>query len=496
MEDYTSRMATLGVASDPTKHVNYTYGMVLGVDDLTQEFAYHSGRDQWTARDTIGYGTVNGLRVTIAPNANGETEVNVSAGTALSPRGQLIHVPAAQCANLVKWLAIEKNRKAVGAEVGVPPAPPLTLSVVLCYRSCPTDKVPVPGEPCRSEEDSMAYSRLRDDFKLELRIKSSNAPVSPEQREEDALRDFIRWLNEHLVVTEEDDNLTNETDFINTILQAAYPAAASPPLGSPPDFMIDDSPPGQMRVRADQAGDFMRIAFRLWTTELRPRWRPAQFNTQSTSCPPDGADTGMIADDNCVLLADLRVPLTNQGLLDTTQQVRVLEERRPYLIHLRMLQEWLMYGTFDEVVKNPAKSEIAQVLPFVSMFRHPADASIIRMWFQLDAPDNHVELLSLGPEQVLAFGEHNVTPAPDFLEPLTVTAAPLTTDARNFFDVTVSIAYPLIRFVFLPSEMKVRVDGTEEMSLLEFAQKRNIKYVGQDAGKTITAFAPMYIPIK
>ena len=73
MEDFTSRMATLGVASDPTKHVNYTYGMVLGVDDLTQEFAYHSGRDQWTARDAIGYGTVNGLRVTIAPNANGET---------------------------------------------------------------------------------------------------------------------------------------------------------------------------------------------------------------------------------------------------------------------------------------------------------------------------------------------------------------------------------------------------------------------------------------
>jgi hypothetical protein len=418
-------------------------------------------------------------------------EVNVSAGTALSPRGQLIHVPAVQCANLIKWLAIEKNKKAVSEEIDSPPASTVTLSVVLCYRSCPTDKVPVPGEPCRSEEDSMAYSRLRDDFKLELRIKSADEPVSPDQREEDALRDFIRWLNEHLVVTDEDEDLTSEEDFIDAILNAAHPVT-SPPSDVPPDYMLDSSPPGQMRVRTDEACSFMRTAFRLWTTELRPRWRPAQFNTQSTSCSPDGTDTGTITDDNCVLLADLQVPLTNQVLLDTTQKVRVLEEGRPYLIHLRMLQEWLMCGTFDEV-KSQAKSDIAQVLPFVSMVRQD---DRIRMWFQLDAPDNHVELLSLEPEQVFAFGEHSLTPAPDFLEPLKVKVDPLTSDARNLFDVTVSSAYPLIRFVFLPSEMKVRVDGVDEMSLLEFAQKRNIKYVGQDTGKTVTAFAPMYIPIK
>ena len=34
-------------AQDPTKHVNYVLGMVLGVDDLTQEFGYLSQRDQW-----------------------------------------------------------------------------------------------------------------------------------------------------------------------------------------------------------------------------------------------------------------------------------------------------------------------------------------------------------------------------------------------------------------------------------------------------------------
>ena len=486
MEDFTARMATLSAGSDPTKHVNYTYGMVLGVDDLTQEFAYHSGRDQWTARDTIGYGTVNGLRVTIAPNANGETEVNVSTGTALSPRGQLIHVPAAQCANLVKWLAIEKNRKAVGEEVDSPPAPFVTLSVVLCYRACPTDKVPVPGEPCRTEEDSMAYSRLRDDFKLELRIKSAGAAVSPDQREEDALRDFIRWLNEHLVITEDNDNLTSEADFIKAILQAAYPGVSSPPVGSPPDFMIDDSPPGGLRVRADEACNFMRIAFRLWATELRPRWRPAHFNTQSTSCSPDGTDTGTVADDNCVLLADLEVPLTNQVLLDTTQPVRVREERRPYLIHLRMLQEWLMCGSFDEIAKPKV-----QTLPFVSVLRPVNGTPKYRLWFHLAAPGNGVAVTTFNANALDARIE-NIGAPEFFAHPNVVSVTPVA-NTRNVFDVVLNTDSPLLRFVFKLRNLKVTPQGGSPVALADYASARHINFVGQDENEQVTAFLQPYI---
>jgi hypothetical protein len=486
MEDFTSRMATPNAASDPTKHVNYTYGMVLGVDDLTQEFAYHSGRDQWMARDTIGYGTVNGLRVTVAPNANGEMEVNVSAGTALCPRGQLIHVPAAQCANLIKWLAIEKNKKAVTEEIDSPPASTVTLSVVLCYRACPTDKVPVPGEPCRSEEDSMAYSRLRDDFKLELRIKSADEPVSPDQREEDALRDFIRWLNEHLVITEENDDLTSEADFIDAILQAAHPVT-SPPSDVPPDYMLDSSPPEQMRVRADEACNYMRTAFRLWTTELRPRWRPAQFNTQSTSCSTDGADTGTTTDDNCVLLADLQVPLTNQVLLDTTQQVRVLEEARPYLIHLRMLQEWLMCGSFDEI----ARAKV-QTLPFVTILRPTDGTPKYRVWFHLDAPDNAVAITTFKPEALDARME---TPDPtEFFKQPAVNSITPVASTRNVFDVELDSDSDLLRFVFNLREMLVTPEGGVETSLASYASARHINFVGQDESAHVTAFAPLYIP--
>src|ERR1043165_1827814 len=50
-------------AADPHRHVNFTAGMVLGVDDYRQEFAYHSARDKWIVRDFLGYGTLSGLAV-------------------------------------------------------------------------------------------------------------------------------------------------------------------------------------------------------------------------------------------------------------------------------------------------------------------------------------------------------------------------------------------------------------------------------------------------
>src|SRR3954467_13806188 len=89
---------------DPTKHVNYTQGMVLGVDDFTQEFAYLSGRDQWMTRDFIGYGTVRGLNLRIEMDVQGP-RVAVAPGVAADPRGRLICVPLAQCCYLNKWLA-------------------------------------------------------------------------------------------------------------------------------------------------------------------------------------------------------------------------------------------------------------------------------------------------------------------------------------------------------------------------------------------------------
>jgi len=62
--------------------------------------------------------------------------------------------------------------------------------VALSYRDCPVDPVPIAGEPCRSADDLMAPSRLVDDFRLELRM------TPPPQQEEDAIRDFVAWLDQ------------------------------------------------------------------------------------------------------------------------------------------------------------------------------------------------------------------------------------------------------------------------------------------------------------
>ncbi|MFZ1476275.1 MAG: hypothetical protein WAT18_00905, partial [Sphingorhabdus sp.] len=57
--------ATVPASSDPSKHVNFSTGMVLGVEDYRQEFAYHSARDRWIVREIAGYGTLSGLSVSL-----------------------------------------------------------------------------------------------------------------------------------------------------------------------------------------------------------------------------------------------------------------------------------------------------------------------------------------------------------------------------------------------------------------------------------------------
>jgi len=92
-------------APDPHKHVNYNLGMVLGVDDLRQEFAYLYGRNQWLARSAVGYGTLTGLRVSIDIAGGGASgpRIVVTSGVALTPTGDLVCVrPAYKRQNILE----------------------------------------------------------------------------------------------------------------------------------------------------------------------------------------------------------------------------------------------------------------------------------------------------------------------------------------------------------------------------------------------------------
>ncbi len=325
--------STTVAEADPTKHVNYNVGMVLGVDDFTQEFAYLAGRDRWMARDLIGYGTVRGLNVRIEVDATKGPRVAVEPGVALSPGGQMICVPAAQCAYLKNWVADHGDE--ISPVVGSPPASSLLLYVVLCYRSCPTDNVPIAGEPCRSEDKLTAPSRLMDDFSLELRLEK------PNQREENAVRDFVAWLRQ---VNVSDDPSTPLDQFLQAIRDAASAWLASPlsPPSSPLDDFMFGSPPGFLNINTADIAEYLRAAFRVWVTELRPKWIARWHGCAATHLEGDDAH-----DEDCVLLAELDVPIlpVSPGSFDIPNlPIPVNQDERPYLVHLRMLQEWLFSG--------------------------------------------------------------------------------------------------------------------------------------------------------
>jgi hypothetical protein len=329
MDEFVTLANSAPVAPpDPFRHVYYTLGMVLGVDDFDQEFAYLAGRDRWLARAVLGYGTVCGLRVTTDVDAAKGPRVVVAPGTAVGPDGRLVRVTPAQCAALNAWLARPENTAGIGPRLlGSPPHNVLRLYVVLSYRESPSDPVPIAGEPCRSADQATAPSRLVDDYQLDLRFDP------PVQTEEDALRDFAEWLA-GVHFTDGPGPFAGPADFENAIRAAAH--VGSPP-GSPPDFLYG-SPPDSLRVRTSDAPAFLRAALKLWVTELRPLWL-APGQTAAGDPPADGA----------LLLAGLDVPvvnvaLTGQWKVDDTTPVAVLEANRPVVAPLRLLQELVLRG--------------------------------------------------------------------------------------------------------------------------------------------------------
>src|SRR5688500_4846487 len=109
MSSFTPRVAVLPTApADPQRRVHYARGLVLGVDEFNQEFAYFAGRDRWLARELGGYGTVSGLRVAVVSADSGGPRLAVSAGTAIGPGGRVIKVATGQQASIDEWLDVNR----------------------------------------------------------------------------------------------------------------------------------------------------------------------------------------------------------------------------------------------------------------------------------------------------------------------------------------------------------------------------------------------------
>jgi hypothetical protein len=203
--------------------------------------------------------------------------------------------------------------------------------------------VPIAGEPCRSEDQLMAPSRVKDDFCLQLRL------TKPNQREEDAIRDFVVWLRQ--IPVPEFGKSTPLDEFLDGIRAAVASWSTSPPPSSPPSDFMFGSPPGSFHIQSLDVCKYMAAAFRLWVTELRPRWIARWQGCAATHFDGDDA-----ADEDCVLLAELVVPVDpiSPGPWDVPNApVDVIDSARPYLVHLRMLQDWITCG-----VRPPAAYEL------------------------------------------------------------------------------------------------------------------------------------------
>jgi hypothetical protein len=348
---------------DPSQHVNFAKGMVLGVDDFNQEFAYLAGRSHWLARDAIGYGTLSGLRVLAREGGAEGPQLQVMSGSALVPSGRQVCVSADQCAVINRWLAKPDNARIVYRllhPASPPLSPPLvssppvvsppavesgriSLYLTLCHRECLTRPVPIPGEPCRSEDELMQQSRVAEDFSLELR------ELPPEQVEEDALRDFVQWLRASVhVIDASPPAAADDATWLNVLRPAAQPwfdqEALSPPV-SPPgtvvtlgDYLSDLSPP--LAIAPTQLCDFLRVAFRFWVTELRPLWMARRCHRT------------VHRDQDCVLLARVELEVAWIGgsprgawqIVGGPDSIVVDERKRPFLAPMRLLQEWGLCG--------------------------------------------------------------------------------------------------------------------------------------------------------
>ena len=315
--------------ADPARRVHYTHGLVLGVAELTQEFAYLAGRDQWAIRDLIGYGTVSGLQVESRTDGTDGPRIVVSAGVAVSPSGRLIRITAAQQAFVNQWLDANRGEVSRRADIdlGSPPTASIELHLVLCYRERLTGTIPGPGTPCRSEDVATVPSRVADDFVLELRLDR------PLDRESTELARFVGLLPQIEVV---DGGGATRDEFLDA-LRLALASASSPPETIPP--LIGGSPPSALRVRVDDLHEYLRAALRLWITEVRPQ-------VQTPVPSPAGCSTPSESD--CVLLATIRVPVTFTGggwRADESIRIVVDEGERPLVGHAQLLQEWLLRVT-------------------------------------------------------------------------------------------------------------------------------------------------------
>jgi hypothetical protein len=322
MSDFTTVYPET-IALDPGKRVNYIHGLVLGVDEFKQEECYLLEKERLHNRALHGYGTVCGLRVSQEEDDAG-LEILVEPGIAISPSGQVIQVPRTQCAIVDEWLA--SHGEEIAEMLGSPAAGSLSLYLMLCYRECKTDLVPIPTGPCQSLEETTAPSRIADDFSLSFELQ---AP--PDEHFESAMQEFSDLLLDIPVEVDGAMTLEDIQALVRTLIPEGSPG--SPPSGPVPSSPPLSSPPLADAIAPENVHEFYHAAFLVWVTEVKPC-----LLTDTSECVPSDPYQ------NCVFLAQLNLDVeTSDGItrLDPGVDVEIDEQLRQFLINSQGLQNYL-----------------------------------------------------------------------------------------------------------------------------------------------------------
>ncbi len=266
-----------------------------------------------------------------------------------SPDGKLVAVTVAQCARLDQWL--DGPGKPTGNRSG-----PASVYVVLRHAEASGTPVPIPGEPCRDESALQADSRVADSFTLDFSWKP------PTSLEDDGSRTLAAWLRA-IEVHDAPVAAVDIPAFQAAVEEGVKAAIANwprspdnPPLAATPGVTpVTDwgSPPTHLVIPRARYAEYINAAFDVWVRKLR-----AVYAAKHGPAPPaeTTAETGL-------LLAAIDFTLDATGTLvysEASPPALPATARwlgRPQLLHLRMLQEWLLTN-----VENDAPREAHYVL--------------------------------------------------------------------------------------------------------------------------------------
>ncbi len=161
--------------ADPFTALRYHFGMLLGVNDLEAQQAYHRGKTRLHNAWLHGAGVVWGLGVDASRVSR---EVQVKPGLALGYAGHEMYLDRAACIDVGAWLARHEKAAEAGGALVLDPGGTFTLTahVVAYMRACLTREVPALAEPCEGSNTDTAFSRVAETMRLELRPGEPPAP--------------------------------------------------------------------------------------------------------------------------------------------------------------------------------------------------------------------------------------------------------------------------------------------------------------------------------